>query len=121
MASTAPPCGGYYSDSPQHPGAVPHISGMAMARCNVWPPHAISRRRDSPAKLVEDVAGHFGRLQSKLRGDKLGRDSPATVSVNSPGSPFAARPYSLRVTAAVKCHLSPDREPATMKAFSFST
>ena len=37
----------------------------------------ISGRRGSPAKLVVRVAGHFGRLQSKLREDKLGRDSPA--------------------------------------------
>ena len=37
----------------------------------------ISGRRGSPAKLVERVVGQFGRLQSRLRGDKLGRDSPA--------------------------------------------
>ena len=37
----------------------------------------ISGRRGSPAKLVERVAGQFGLLQSKLREDKLGRDSPA--------------------------------------------
>ena len=70
-----------------------------------------------------------GWRQGVIRGTlppPLGRPAvfaafPQTVRLKSPDRSFTTRPYSLRVTAAVKCHLSPDREPATMKASSFST
>ena len=64
---------GFSPGSGRHYPAGRHGDGMLQGVAA----KPISGRRGSPAKLVERMAGHFGRLQSRLRRDKLGRDSPA--------------------------------------------
>lgn len=44
---------------------------QSVAGVPIW------ERKGGPAKLAEQMAGRFGRVQLKLRIDKLGRYSPA--------------------------------------------
>ena len=80
------------------------------------------RRRSSHSGPSGVEAGrHAWDAASNVRRATMFAAFRQTVSLNSPDRSFTARSYSFRVTAAVKCQLSSVREPATMKASSFST